>query len=393
LVEAFAEGMSDGSFTQAAIIVKNEKIAYEEYRGITEQEKQTLIENNVPQEIYENFAFRDSFSLASSWSVAKSFVSILIGIAIDKGLINSIDEQAANYIYEWENDERSSISIKDLLNMRSGLVPICSDYEIDNVSPIICESYAGSGGDLLPFSDITSICIDREIADVGVIQPWFSENITWEEGYFLYINCDTQVLGEILERAVGSDLESFAEVNLFSKIGFYNYWWRDKTNSHTAYCCLDATPRDFAKFGQLILNYGSWGSEQIVSESYINEIKSIYPNYVVSERNATWAYGMLFWTFGFPYTQEDGTEFPTYPIYTAVGFDGQYIIIDFEKEMVVIRNSLYHPYISTGERVINISGDLFTEVNFPNTLPSTVGVGTNFYTEQFLYKIHKAIID
>ena len=121
--------MSDGSFTQAAIIVKNEKIAYEEYRGITEQEKQALIENNVPQEIYDNFAFRDSFSLASSWSVAKSFVSILIGIAIDKGLINSIDEQAANYIYEWENDERSSISLRDLLNMRSGLVPICRDYE------------------------------------------------------------------------------------------------------------------------------------------------------------------------------------------------------------------------------------------------------------------------
>ena len=71
----------------------------------------------------------------------------------------------------------------------------------------------------------------------------------------------------------------------------------------------------------------------------------------------------------------------------------KYIIIDFEKEMVVIRNSLYHPYIATGERVINISGDLITEVNFPNTLPSTVGVGTNFYTEQFLYKIHKAIID
>ena len=107
--------------------------------------------------------------------------------------------------------------------MRSGLVPICRDYiDPDNRDPVICQSYTGSGGDLLPFADITSICINREIAEIGVIQPWFSENITWEENYFLYINCDTQVLGEILERAIGSDLETYAEMKLFSKIGFYN---------------------------------------------------------------------------------------------------------------------------------------------------------------------------
>ena len=117
--------MADGSFTQASLVIKNERIVHEEYRGLTEQEKQILIDNNVPEQIYANFDFRDRFSLASSWSVAKSFVSIVIGIAIDDGLIDSIDELASNYIYEWENDERSNITIRDLLNMRSGLVPIC----------------------------------------------------------------------------------------------------------------------------------------------------------------------------------------------------------------------------------------------------------------------------
>ena len=101
---------------------------------------------------------------------------------------------------------------------------------------------------------------------------------------------------------------------------------------------------------------------------------------------------MQFWTFSFPRIQEDGIEFPTYPIYSAIGYDGQYIIIDFEKNMVVIRNSLYHPYIMTGERVINVEGDLITEVNFPNTLPNTMGIATYFDTNQFLYKIHKSII-
>ena len=394
LQEAFDQGMSDGSFTQSTLVIRNERIVHEEYRGLSEQEKQTLINANVPDQIYENFDYRDKFSLASSWSVAKSFVSILIGIAIDEGYISSIDELASNYIYEWADDNRSFISIRELLNMRSGLVPICRDYiDPDNRDPVICQSYTGSGGDLLPFADITSICINREIAEIGVIQPWFSENITWEENYFLYINCDTQVLGEILERAIGSDLETYAEMKLFSKIGFYNYWWQDKTNNHTAYCCLDAVPRDFAKFGQLILNYGSWGREQVVSESYIREIRSIYPNYVVNERDATWAYGMQFWTFGFPRTQEDGTEFPTYPIYSAIGYDGQYIIIDFEKNMIVIRNSLYHPYITTGERAVSVEGDLFTEVNFPNTLPNTMGIEIYFDSHEFLYKVHKSIIE
>ena len=199
-------------------------------------------------------------------------------------------------------------------------------------------------------------------------------------------------MGEILERAIGNDLETYGEVKLFSKIGIDNYWWSDQTNNHTAYCCLDAVPRDFAKFGQLILNYGSWGNEQIVSESYIREVRSIYPNYVVNERDVTWAYGMQFWTFGFPGTQEDGTPFPTYPIYSAIGYDGQYIIIDFEKNMIVIRNSLYHPYITTGERTVNIEGDLITEVNFPNTLPNTVGIEIYFNSQEFLYKVHKSII-
>ena len=146
--EAFDQGMADGSFTQASLVIKNERIVHEEYRGLTEQEKQILIANNVPEQIYTNFDFRDRFSLASSWSVAKSFVSIVIGIAIDDGLIDSIDEVASNYIYEWENDERSYITIRDLLNMRSGLVPICRDYSNPELTSFrfvcLCVTYTPS---------------------------------------------------------------------------------------------------------------------------------------------------------------------------------------------------------------------------------------------------------
>ena len=277
LETAFINGFSDGSFTQAALVIRNERIVYEEYRGIAEGEKQTLIDGGTPEEIIEKYDYRDEYSLSSSWSVAKSFISILVGIAIDKGFIESIEEPASNYIYEWENDLRQTIKIKDLLDMRSGLVPLCRDNtDYSNPPLMVCTSFPSSGGDLTPFPNLSEICINREVAEVGVIQPWYTSEFTWEEGYFLYVNCDTQVLGEILERAIGSDLETFAEVNLFSKIGFDNYWWRDKSNNYTAYCCLDATSRDFAKFGQLILNHGMWGDEKIVSDEYIGKIISIY---------------------------------------------------------------------------------------------------------------------
>ena len=136
-----------------------------------------------------------------------------------------------------------------------------------------------------------------------------------------------------------------------------------------------------------------WGNEQIVSRSYINKIISIYPTYIPIERGSSYAYGMQFWTFSFPITQPDGTEFPTYPIYSAIGFDGQYVIIDFEQNMVIVRNSLYFPWIKTGERTLSPVGDLMTEVNVPMTLPNAMGIPIYFDRSTFLYEVHKSLLD
>ena len=101
LETAFINGFSDGSFTQAALVIRNEKIVLEQYRGITEGEIQILSDYGVIDEIKQKYDYRDQYDLASSWSTAKSFISILVGIAIDRGYIESIEESASNYIYEW----------------------------------------------------------------------------------------------------------------------------------------------------------------------------------------------------------------------------------------------------------------------------------------------------
>jgi len=408
LEDSFIYALADETYTQAVILSKDEKLIYEKYRGLEANElgfwDQSLIdisglEMEIRLELQESFTNRDRYSLATSWSIAKSFVSILIGIAIDQGYIQSVEESASTYITEWSNDDRNQITIKNLLDMRSGLPGLCSigshpDYELK-----LCPySVHWSGGNLTPVQNQLDACINREIAETGVIQSWYSSERTWEKDYLLYSNCEAQVLGELLFRATGKDLQSYADINLFSKIGFEGHWWRDNVNNgqsngnYLAYCCLDATARDFAKFGQLILNNGSWGNEQIVSSSYVEKIKKIGINSVVEEDGSSYSYGMGFWTL-WPTQQEDGTDFPPVnKILLMWGYDDQYIFLDIENNMVLVRNSLYYPMqFASFDRKMIATGDL-NAINYPSTLPvSWFGNYSSFSPSVFLYLVSKSI--
>ena len=408
LENSFIYALADETYTQAAIIIKDEKLIYEKYRGLEANElgfwNQSLTERlelgvEIPQELQDAFINRDRYSLATSWSTAKSFVGILIGIAIDQGYIQSVDESASTYITEWSNDNRNQITIRNLLDMRSGLPGLCATGSQPNYELEVCPySIHWSGGNLTPVQNQLDACINREIAETGIIQSWYSSERTWEKDYLLYSNCDAQVLGELLFRATGKDLQSYADINLFSKIGFEGHWWRDNENNgqsngnYLAYCCLDATARDFAKFGQLILNNGSWGNEQIVSSSYVEKIKRIGIDSVVEEDGSYYSYGMLFWTLD-PTQQDDGTDFPpANKILLTAGTDGQYIILDIENNMVLVRNSLYYPMqFASFDRKMIATGDL-NAINYPQTLPlSWFGYYSSFHPSVFLYLVSKSL--
>ena len=127
LEEAFEYALQDGSFTQAVVVIKDGKLVSESYRGISSNESNSLAESISLDASSLNALYgqRDAESYISSWSTAKSFTSILIGLAVDAGYISSIEDFASAFITEWSNDERSSITIKNLLDMRSGLTPMC----------------------------------------------------------------------------------------------------------------------------------------------------------------------------------------------------------------------------------------------------------------------------
>lgn len=400
LEQAFNQAFTDGSYSQAALVIKDNKLVYERYRGILPSEEANL-EADTTLEGQTEFGLRDKDSLATSWSTAKSFTSVLIAIAIEQGLIESLSEPAATYIDEWQGDERAAITLRNLLDMRSGLPVVCYDFSGQSLG--VCTNAGSSGGDLVFASDQMSACINRPIAATNVNQPWHTTGAIWQSGYWLYSNCDTMVLGEILYRATGQDLQTYADLHLFSKIGMQAQWWRDNNGTsqvdgnYLAYCCLDATPRDFARFGQLLLNNGVWDNEQVVPSAYVDSIKNITLDSRVTELGGggIFSYGLKFWSI-FPETQEDGSIYPLpNTLISTTGFDGQYITIDFDNNIVVVRNSLYSPIMNaSGERKMTITLDDLPASSLVGSLPRGLSLtaGSSYVHQKLLYGVNKSII-
>ena len=372
LDSAFEYAVTDGFYTQAAVLIKDGKLVKERYRGITDAEAAGLAAiSSLPegqnagywQDLYGD---RDAASAVTSWSTAKSFTSVLIGMAIEQGAIDSTTQSASDFIDEWEADDRASITIQQLLDMRSGLVPKCSSFETGVVGE--CSDYlsASSGGNIVYAADQLSGCIDREFAVPGTVYPWVSPqgDGPYEAGQFYYSNCDTQVLGEIIFRATGQDPGLFAKQNLFEPLNIEADWWRDDVETGQAngnyltYCCLDSTARDFAKFGYMLLLGGIETSEGKSYASYVSTILAQDETY----RNQFWAYC-------------DSEPFSASPdcenvLMMTIGFDGQFILVDKKNDIVLVRTSLYEPILNfSDERKMRLNPVLLSESNWVASLP------------------------
>lgn len=253
----------------------------------------------------------DPRSWAASWSMAKSFTSALIGIAIDEGLIESVDVLMSDYYPEWSGTSRAAIKLKDVLRMSSGL-----DF---------VEDYDPSG---LENSDIIAMVLT---------QPDQLEYASTREGArepgvgFQYSSGDTMLLSGVLEQATGMSAFEYAEEKLFGPLGIDQVeWWEDAAGHTLTYCCLDTTSRDFARFGLLFLNGGKWDGEQVVPAEWVGE--SLTGNEVNP------GYGYQWWLIG-----RDGRGLPE-DTFAALGHDGQHIYVIPSLDLVVVRNGTYIKY-------------------------------------------------
>ncbi|MFL2747421.1 MAG: serine hydrolase domain-containing protein [Gammaproteobacteria bacterium] len=375
---ALSYAVSDLKYTQSAIIVKDGKIIGEQYRSISQSEKNSLIAANsilTNSFLEAKLGNKNSSSLVSSWSVGKSFTSIIFGIAQYKGLL-SVNNNASAYITEWAgaSDERRNISIKNILDMRSGLHQGCYGAseadEIGNCADIPGASTIG-GGDIAKATNQLEGCINQAFNST----LHGSYNSSTPTSYYLYSNCDTMILGEIFFRATGTDINTFAETNLFSKLDITAYWWQDNSTggqnngNYLSYCCIDMTARDFIKFGQLLLDDGIWNSERLLSSSYVQQIKDLS------------TYGYKFWHAPSSYVSSAPVPSLSKLIY-ANGFDGQYILIDFENKILIARNSLYYPSLDLSAERKMVAGTLGSS-NFPVTSPMIITTNGTRITQTF----------
>ena len=229
-------------------------------------------------------------------------------------------------------------------------------------------------------------CINRGLAVDGTPYPWDSDGI-YTEGEFLYSNCDTQVLGEILFRATGQDPGIFAQAELFEPLNMTAYWWRDNVENgqangnYLSYCCLDATARDFAKFGYLMQLGGIEVESGTQYSAYVSDILSMDS-----------FYDKQFWSF----CAEQNVEANCLNrvIHTS-GFDGQFVVMDFKHNLIIVRASLYKSYLnhSDDRKMFLIPGSVATS-NWLGSVPNAMAIQapSTFSIAEFHTRVVSAII-
>lgn len=254
-------------------------------------------------------------TLAASWSIAKSFTAILVGVAIADGAMAGVDVPMSDFIPAWADTDKAPITLADVLAMSSGLDWV-EDYDrLSNEDGV---------------SDIALMVLDPDPMAVALDQPVRDPAGTrWN-----YSSGDTMLLGLALRRATGKVVADLVQDKLARPLGMRDlHWWQDATGETFTYCCINATPRDFARFGQLVLQRGTWGGEQLVPADWIDAATT-------SQAAANPGYGYQWWL---NHPQAADGNWPSLPADTtfALGVDGQYIAVFPALDMVVLRLGHY----------------------------------------------------
>lgn len=241
-------------------------------------------------------------------SASKSISSAMIGIAIDDGILESVDQKLYEFIpatYQYTKDSlKTTITIKDLLTMSSGL----------DVNGIAEEgNYQESNNWLKTVLEAPLVNEPGTYTDYGSANPF--------------------LLGIVLNERLEKPLETYMKQKLFEPLGITNYINQTDDNEATPYFGggLHLTPRDMLKFGQLYLNKGMWNGQRIISEEWVNDsFKKLTRLEDVKEKNE---YGYFWWhnTYIINGKKIESIE--------ARGAGGQYIFVIPELEVVVVITS------------------------------------------------------
>jgi len=279
--------------TQAFIVIQDDTIIYEQYF---------------------NGASRDS--IVTSFSIAKSFASTLIGLAIEDGYIHSVDDPITDYIPELlERDPAfEDITIRNLMMMSSGIK--YKEFPFVN----------GDDAKTYYYPDLRKLALEDTL-------------IAGKPGkMFIYNNYHPLLLGLIIERATGTTVTNYLQEKIWKPIGmeYPASWSLDERGFEKMESGINARAMDFAKFGRLFLHNGNWNGVQVVPTEWVAEAtqadRSVdYENYYYNDyifANGQGYYKYMWWGI-----QRDAQNYD----FIAEGNHGQFIYIAPHKNLIILR--------------------------------------------------------
>jgi len=266
----------DETRTAAFVVMRDDRIVYERYaRGFDER------------------------SLLNSFSIAKSIMATLVGIAVAEGRIPTLEATVAEFRPDLASTPYGAVTIKSLLMMTSGMADRAT------LLPGRAQFYYGD--------DLHEV-IEGARPETRPANGW------------RYSEADVHVLGYVLEAAVGKRVSAYLSEKLWKPVGMESpaLWALDHEGGmEKTFCCISARARDFARFGLLYLNKGQWHGEQIVPAAWVS--RSVLPGVRTPDG---YTHQQLWW-------KPEGDEGDFY----AYGHNGQYVYVNPAAGVVIVKFS------------------------------------------------------
>lgn len=283
--------------TTGLIVVKDDEIKYEKY-----------------------FLGADENTLLSSNSVCKSFVSALLGIAISEGYVNSVKDPIVKYVPELIGSNIENISIKDCLQMSSGI-----DFDED--------------------TDMSKMSISMLLGKPAI--KYISKlEMECEPGQIRkYSSINTEIIGEIISNATKCSLSEYLEKKIWKKIGVEkDAYWTLSNGKELAMGGLSISLRDYARFARLYLNDGRYDNEQIIPKEWIKDTINITESHLKPSANND-SYNAL--GYGYKWWIPKGNEGE----FMAIGIYSQWIYINPTKNIIIIKTSAHPGFMDTNHEL------------------------------------------
>lgn len=242
----------------------------------------------------------------TSFSVAKSFTSTLVGAAMKDGFIKSLDDKVSLYIPDLKGSAYDEVSVRQLLTMTSGVK--------------WNEDYSDPQSDVAKFNNHKpEEGVDALVSYMRKLPRDVPAGTRW-----LYSTGETNLVGTLVQQATGKPLATYLAEKVWGPAGMEQQgtWILSKTGQEIGGCCIQASPRDYARMGQFILSGAMAGGKSIVPDGWWADATTKRADIGQAGRG----YGYQWWTY------DDGS-------FSARGIFGQGIFIDPKRKLVIVSNA------------------------------------------------------